>query len=168
MRGLPSGPYHLHRKDVPHLSESILIGVERWRFVEGVFKKFLNFMNRRLCLESAGVSALEVIRAGTARAGGLAGSALDGQPNGRGPDAATDARGSTRTRHDHPSPSARRTMSPTSGDSEGVAATRRRAACASAPRLGSSTRQVLNAESSRAASCGFLGSSANTMSTTKS
>jgi hypothetical protein len=24
----------LHRKDVPHLSESVLIGIERWQFVE--------------------------------------------------------------------------------------------------------------------------------------
>jgi hypothetical protein len=31
-------PEHLHRKDVPHLSESLLIGIERWRFVEGVVK----------------------------------------------------------------------------------------------------------------------------------
>jgi hypothetical protein len=42
---------------VPHLSESILIGVERWRFVEGGFKKFLNFVNRRLRLDRQGVSA---------------------------------------------------------------------------------------------------------------
>ena len=66
------------------------------------------------------------------------------------------------------SPNVRTTISFTSGDSAEAAATRRKAACASARRLGSSTRQLLSAESSRAATCGFFGSSASTVSTTKS
>src|SRR5712691_8514026 len=43
MPRLRSGPHqHLHRKDVPHLSESLLIGIERWRFVESVVNEFLS------------------------------------------------------------------------------------------------------------------------------
>src|SRR6476646_8552604 len=40
MPRLRSGPHHLHRKDVPHLSESIVIGIERWRFVERQINEF--------------------------------------------------------------------------------------------------------------------------------
>jgi hypothetical protein len=34
MRRLHSDSCHPVRKDVPHLSESLLIGIERWQFVE--------------------------------------------------------------------------------------------------------------------------------------
>jgi hypothetical protein len=45
-----SGPHHLDRKDVPHLSESLLIGIERWRFVEAVVKEFLRHVKLRNAL----------------------------------------------------------------------------------------------------------------------
>src|SRR5882757_2560759 len=47
---LQFGSHHLHRKDVPHLSESLLIGIERWRFVERRVKEFLRFVKRRFAL----------------------------------------------------------------------------------------------------------------------
>jgi hypothetical protein len=51
MRRLPSDPQIIHRKDVPHLSESLLIGIERWRFVEGDVNELAIFMNRRFKLD---------------------------------------------------------------------------------------------------------------------
>ena len=60
------------------------------------------------------------------------------------------------------------TMSPTSRDSFGAAAIRRSAASARARRPASSARQLWNAVIMRAATCGLLGSSASTVSATKS
>jgi hypothetical protein len=51
MPRLRSGPHHLHRKDVPHLSESIVIGIERWRFVERQINEFARLMNPGLVLD---------------------------------------------------------------------------------------------------------------------
>src|SRR5215467_10521769 len=143
MPRLRSGPHHLHRKDVPHLSESLLIGIERWRFVEGSVNEFARLMNRCFVLDRKRLSARE-----RAQFAFLF----------RAPEAGT--RQSLAR--------ARCTISPTSGESEGAAATRRRAASARARRPGSSTRQLLSADKSRAATCGFLGSSASTVSTMKS
>src|SRR6516164_2132521 len=134
MPRLRSGPHHLHRKDVPHLSESLLIGIERWRFVERSVNEFARLMNRRFVLDRQWLFLFRAAKACARQS--LA--------------------------------SARCTMSLTSGESEGAAATRRKAACARARRVGLSMRQLLNADNSRAATCGFLGSSANTVSTMKS
>ena len=57
MPRLRSGPHHLHRKDVPHLSESLLIGIERWRFVEGSVNESARLMNRCLVLDGKRLSA---------------------------------------------------------------------------------------------------------------
>src|SRR5262245_39533678 len=59
MPRLRSGPHHLHRKDVPHLSESLLIGIERWRFVEGFVNEFARLMNRCFVLDRKRLSARE-------------------------------------------------------------------------------------------------------------
>src|SRR5256885_6150990 len=57
MPRLRSGPHHLHRKDVPHLSESLLIGIERWRFVEGSVNESARLMNRCFVLDGKRLSA---------------------------------------------------------------------------------------------------------------
>src|SRR5262249_61831609 len=57
MPRLRSGPHHLHRKDVPHLSESLLIGIERWRFVEGSVNEFARLMNRCFVFDRKRLSA---------------------------------------------------------------------------------------------------------------
>src|SRR5216684_5208826 len=57
MPRLRSGPHHLHRKDVPHLSESLLIGIERWRFVEGSVNESARLMNRCFVLDAKRLSA---------------------------------------------------------------------------------------------------------------
>jgi hypothetical protein len=44
MPGLRSDSHHLHRKDVPHLSESVWIGIERWHFVESAVNQFEIFL----------------------------------------------------------------------------------------------------------------------------
>ena len=66
------------------------------------------------------------------------------------------------------SASVRATMSLTSRDNAGIAATRRNAASARSRRVASSARQERKAPISRAATCGFFGSSAMTKSATKS
>src|ERR1700746_3035533 len=57
MPRLRSGPHHLHSKDVPHLSESVFIGIERWRFVESLINEFARMMNPSLVFDRQSVSA---------------------------------------------------------------------------------------------------------------
>src|SRR6266567_9345049 len=57
MPRLRSGPHHLHRKDVPHLSESLFIGIERWRFVERLVNEFARMMNPSFVLDRQSISA---------------------------------------------------------------------------------------------------------------
>src|SRR5207244_11090618 len=52
-----TGSKYLHRNDVPHLSESLLIGIERWRFVEGSVNESARLMNRCFVLDGKGLSA---------------------------------------------------------------------------------------------------------------
>src|SRR5437660_6730794 len=66
------------------------------------------------------------------------------------------------------SPSARRTMSAVSRERLSAAATRRKVASPRARRPGPSARQLLKAESRRAATCGFFPSSASAVSARKS
>src|SRR5262245_37403151 len=127
MPRLRSGPHHLHRKDVPHLSESLLIGIERWRFVEGSVNEFARLMNRSFVLDRQRLLARDTRHVRSCFV----------------PPAAFCARQSLA--------SARSAISPTSGESEGAAATRRKAACARVRRAGSSMRQLLRADNSRAA-----------------
>src|SRR5262249_29876814 len=126
MPRLRSGPHHLHRKDVPHLSESLLIGIERWRFVERSVNEFARLMNRRFVLDRQWLLAQNPAR-----------FAFFFRP----------ARGCARESW----PGARCALSLGWGEGEGAAATRRKAACARARRVGSSMRQLLNADNSRAA-----------------
>jgi hypothetical protein len=58
MPRLPSEPQIIHRKDVPHLSESLLIGIERWRFVEGDVNEFGGFRESRIMVDRPGFSAM--------------------------------------------------------------------------------------------------------------
>src|SRR5262249_50326135 len=130
-------PSALDRKDVPHLSESVVIGVQKQRFVESL----------PINLEDSPISFIDYSTTLRCRTRPLAES---------------------RRGFFQPSASARSTMSCTSRESEEAPATRRRAACASSWRLGSSTLQLLSADRRRAASCGFLGSIISTVSTRKS
>jgi hypothetical protein len=57
MPRLPSEPQIIHRKDVPHLSESLLIGIERWRFVEGDVNEFGEFRESRIMVDRPRFSA---------------------------------------------------------------------------------------------------------------
>src|SRR5262245_66683085 len=57
MPRLRSGPHHLHSKDVPHLSESVFIGIERWRFVERLINEFARMMNPTFVFDRQSVSA---------------------------------------------------------------------------------------------------------------
>jgi hypothetical protein len=43
---------------VPHLSESLLIGIERWRFVEGDVNELASFVNRSFRLDRQSFSAV--------------------------------------------------------------------------------------------------------------
>jgi hypothetical protein len=45
IRRLRSDSCHPHRKDVPHLSESLLIGIERWQFVESDVNELAKIRN---------------------------------------------------------------------------------------------------------------------------
>jgi hypothetical protein len=58
MPRLPSEPQIIHRKDVPHLSESLLIGIERWRFVEGAINEFGGFRESWVMVDRPRFSAL--------------------------------------------------------------------------------------------------------------
>src|SRR5205823_12166945 len=44
-------------KDVPHLSESVFIGIERWRFVERLINEFARMMNPSFVFDRQSISA---------------------------------------------------------------------------------------------------------------
>jgi hypothetical protein len=51
-------PTNVRSKDVPHRSESLLIGIETWQFVEGGISDFLTLVADRYAIERIGKTDL--------------------------------------------------------------------------------------------------------------